>query len=151
MRYHQLSEVFEHLVKLNGATLSFYEKCLKVTKQERSRMFLHYLVDKQKFRKEHLIAFLADGPTKVFNMWFDDEIDTRLLAVIEKSVPNPDASTDVILTTLTEFNEKIEGWLQVVLSTVTNDQASQYIQNLIDYLHHANQQIMHAVHRMDDL
>jgi|AntRauTorckE5430_2_1112549.scaffolds.fasta_scaffold220203_1 hypothetical protein len=32
MRYHQLSEVFGHLVTLNMATLDFYERSLKVTK-----------------------------------------------------------------------------------------------------------------------
>lgn len=150
MRYHQLSEVFDHLVKLNGAILDFYERSLEVTKQERVRIFLHYLIDKQKFRKEHLINFLADGPVQIFDLWFYDELDTRLLVFIEKLAPAPDASTDEVLKILTEFNERIEIWLQIVLSTVTNEHANEYLQNLIDYLHHANQQVMHAVQRMDD-
>lgn len=44
MRYHQLSELFDHIVKLNGAMLDFYERSLDVAKQERTRIFLHYSI-----------------------------------------------------------------------------------------------------------
>jgi hypothetical protein len=82
MRYHQLSEVFEHLITLNTATLAFYDRSLKVTEQERTRMFLHYLTDKQKARNQYLITSLMEAPIKMFEMWFDDDIDEQLSVYI---------------------------------------------------------------------
>jgi DNA-binding transcriptional regulator YbjK len=151
MRYHQLSEVFGHLVTLNMATLAFYERSLKVTKQERARMFLHYLTAKQKVRNEHLMASLADGPTKMFEMWFDDEIDLQLLVFIERLALEPSAKSDKILIVLMEVNEKIEMWLKSVSSAIINSDAREYIQDLINYLSQTNQQIIHGFRRMDDV
>ncbi|MFT6266548.1 MAG: hypothetical protein ACJAWS_002711 [Oleiphilaceae bacterium] len=151
MRYHQLSEVFGHLVTLNNATLAFYERSLKVAKKERARIFLHYLIDKQKVRNEHLVVLLADGPIKIFEMWFDDEIDLQLLVYIEKLALDPSASSDKILIILLEVNEKIEIWLKSIAPLVINSDAKEYIQDLIQYLHQKNQQIMHGVQRMDDV
>ncbi|MFQ3207166.1 MAG: hypothetical protein ACI9IT_001316 [Glaciecola sp.] len=151
MRYHQLSEVFGHLVKLNVATLAFYERGLEVIKQERARMFLHYLITKQKVKNDHLMASLEDGPSKMFEMWFDDEIDLLLLDFIEKLTLDPDAKSDKILLVLMEVNEKIEAWLKSVSTAIINSDAREYIQDLIDYLSQANQQIIHGLQRMDDV
>jgi hypothetical protein len=151
MRYHQLGEVFGHLVTLNMATLDFYERSLEVTKQERARMFLHYLIAKQKVRNEHLMTSLADGPSKMFEMWFDDEIDLQLLDFIEKLALEPSAKSDKILIVLMEVNEKIETWLTSVSSAIINSDAREYIQDLVSYLSQTNQQIMHGFQRMDDV
>lgn len=151
MRYHQLSEVFRHLVTLNIATLAFYERSLEVTKQERARMFLHYLIEKQKVRNEHLITSLADGPTKIFEMWFDDDIDLTLLVFIEKLALDPSANSDKTLIILMEVNEKIEIWLKSISPLILNSHAKEYIQDLINYLHQENQQIMYGVQRMDEI
>jgi DNA-binding transcriptional regulator YbjK len=151
MRYHQLSEVFGHLVTLNMATLAFYERGLEVVKQERARMFLHYLIAKQKVKNEHLMASLADGSSKMFEMWFDNEIDEQLLDFIEKLTLEPTAKSDKILAVLMELNEKIEAWLTSVSSAIINSDAREYIQDLINYLSQTNQQIMHGLQRMDDV
>ncbi len=151
MRYHQLREVFKYLYKLKMATLDYYERSLKVTKQERTRMVLHYLIDKQKTRNEHLMDSFLDDHDKILEIWFDDEIDPRLLIFIEKLEPDPDASSDKLLSVLIQINEKIEDWLNAVLLSVSNKHGEEYIQSVIDYLHHTNQQILHAVHRMDDV
>nr|WP_297350096.1 hypothetical protein [uncultured Glaciecola sp.] len=151
MRYHQLSEVFGHLVTLNVATLAFYERGLEVVKQERARMFLHYLITKQKVKNDHLMASLADGPSKMFEMWFDDEIDLLLLDFIEKLTLEPDAKSDKILLVLMEVNEKVEAWLKSVSTAIINSDAREYIQDLVDYLSQTNQQIMHGLQRMDDV
>ncbi|TWX63504.1 hypothetical protein [Colwellia sp. C1TZA3] len=151
MRYHQLSEVFGHLVTLNIATVAFYERSLKVTKQERAKMFLHYLIEKQKVRNEYLMASLVDGPIKIFEMWFDDKIDLQLLFYIENLTLDPSANSDEILIILLEVNEKIEMWLKSVSPLIINSDAKEYIQDLINYLHQKNQKIIHGVQRMDDL
>jgi CHASE3 domain sensor protein len=124
MLYHQLSEVFGHLITLNMATLAFYERALEVIKQERSRMF---------------------------EMWFDGEIDLQLLDFIENIVLEPSAKSDKILIVLMELNEKIETWLKSISSAIINSDAREYIQDLINYLSQTNQQIMHGLQRMDDV
>jgi hypothetical protein len=96
MLYHQLSEVFGHLITLNMATLAFYERALEVIKQERSRMF---------------------------EMWFDGEIDLQLLDFIENLVLEPSAKSDKILIVLMELNEKIETWLKSISSAIINSDA----------------------------
>jgi hypothetical protein len=151
MRYHQLSEVFGHLVTLNVATLAFYERSLEVTKPERARIFLHYLIAKQKVRNEHLMASLADGPTKIFEMWFDNEIDLQLLDFIEKLALEPSAKNDEIRIVLVDVNEKIEMWLKSVSSAIINSDAREYILDLINYLSQTNEQIMHGFRTMDDV
>jgi hypothetical protein len=84
-------------------------------------------------------------------MWFDDEIDLQLLVYIEKLALDPSASSDKILIILLEVNEKIEIWLKSIAPLVINSDAKEYTQDLIQYLHQKNQQIMHSVQRMDDV
>lgn len=151
MRYHKLSEVFVHLVTLNIATLAFYERSLEVTKQERARMFLNYLISKQKVRNEHLMISLRDGPIKIYEMWFDDEIDLKLLAFIEKLSLDSNLHSDKMLITLIEVNEKIEMWLKSISPLILNSYAKEYLDDLINYLHKENQQVMYSVQRMDEI
>tara|TARA_R110001583_G_scaffold65597_5_gene189482 strand:- start:211 stop:666 length:456 start_codon:yes stop_codon:yes gene_type:complete len=151
MRYHQLSEVFVHLVTLNIATLAFYERSLEVTKKERGRIFLNYLIGKQKVRNEHLMTSLRDGPIKIYEMWFDDEIDLKLLAFIDTLALEPDISSDKMSMILIEVNEKIEVWLKSISPLILNSDAKEYLEDLINYLHKENQQIMYSVQRMDEM
>ncbi|MFT6900306.1 MAG: hypothetical protein ACJAXS_000468 [Colwellia sp.] len=151
MRYHQLSEVFEHLITLNTATLAFYERSLKVTEQERARMFLHYLSDKQKVRNQYLMTLLIEAPIKTFEMWFDDDIDEQLLVYIETLALTPDANSQKITTVMLEVNEKIEMWLRSILPLIINSYSKEYLQDLINDLHQKNQQIMHGLQRMNDV
>ncbi|MBA6391222.1 hypothetical protein H4J38_10610 [Colwellia sp. BRX10-3] len=151
MRYHQLSEVFEHLITLNTATLAFYERSLKVTEQERARMFLHYLTDKQKVRNQYLMTSLIEAPIKIFEMWFDDDIDEQLLVYIEKLALAPNANSEKIIAVMLEINEKIEMWLRSILPLIINNYSKEYIQDLINNLHQKNRQIMHGLQRMNDV
>jgi hypothetical protein len=151
MRYHQLSEVFEHLITLNTATLAFYERSLKVTEQERARMFLHYLSDKQKVRNQYLMTSLIEAPVKTFEMWFDDDIDEQLLVYIETLALPPNANSEKITTVMLEVNEKIEMWLRSILPLIINSYSKEYLQDLINDLHQKNQQIMHGLQRMNDV
>ncbi|AOW75441.1 hypothetical protein A3Q34_00225 [Colwellia sp. PAMC 20917] len=151
MRYHQLSEVFEHLITLNTATLAFYERSLKVTEQERARMFLHYLTDKQKVRNQYLITSLTEAPIKTFEMWFDDDIDEQLLVYIETLALAPNANSGKITTVMLEVNEKIEMWLRSILPLIINNYSKEYLLDLINNLHQKNQQIMHGLQRMNDV
>ncbi|MFT5756472.1 MAG: hypothetical protein ACI9LM_001190 [Alteromonadaceae bacterium] len=151
MRYHQLSEVFEHLITLNTATLAFYERSLKVTEQERARMFLHYLADKQKVRNQYLMTTLIEAPIKIFEMWFDDDIDEQLLVYIEKLALDPNANSEKITAVMLEVNEKIEMWLRSILPLILNSDSKEYLQDLINNLHQKNQQIMHGLQRMNDV
>jgi hypothetical protein len=151
MRYHQLSEVFEHLITLNTATLAFYERSLKVTEQERARMFLHYLSDKQKVRNQYLMTLFIEAPIKTFEMWFDDDIDEQLLVYIETLALTPDANSQKITTVMLEVNEKIEMWLRSILPLIINSYSKEYLQDLINDLHQKNQQIMHGLQRMNDV
>ncbi|MBA6265258.1 MAG: hypothetical protein V7780_06700 [Colwellia sp.] len=151
MRYHQLSEVFKHLITLNTATLAFYERSLKVTEQERARMFLHYLSDKQKIRNQYLMTSLIEAPVKTFEMWFDDDIDEQLLVYIETLALPPNANSEKITTVMLEVNEKIEMWLRSILPLIINSYSKEYLQDLINDLHQKNQQIMHGLQRMNDV
>jgi hypothetical protein len=101
--------------------------------------------------RQHLMASLADGPTKIFEMWFDNEIDLQLLDFIEKLVLEPSAKNDEIRIVLVDVNEKIETWLKSVSSAIINSDAREYIQDLINYLSQTNQQIMHGFRTMDDV
>jgi hypothetical protein len=136
---------------LNTATLAFYERSLKVTEQERARMFLHYLSDKQKVRNQYLMTSLIEAPIKIFDMWFDDDIDEQLLVYIEKLALTPDANSEKITAVMLEVNEKIEMWLRSILPLIINNYSKEYLLDLINNLHQKNQQIMHGLQRMNDV
>jgi hypothetical protein len=136
---------------LNTATLAFYERSLKVTEQERARMFLHYLSDKQKVRNQYLMTSLIEAPVKTFEMWFDDDIDEQLLVYIETLALPPNANSEKITTVMLEVNEKIEMWLRSILPLIINSYSKEYLQDLINDLHQKNQQIMHGLQRMNDV
>jgi hypothetical protein len=47
MRFHQLKEIYEHVIKINQELNSLYGYFLENSKDERTRIVLHYIIGKQ--------------------------------------------------------------------------------------------------------
>ena len=47
MRFHQLKEIYEHVMEINQALNDLYAYFLENTKDERTRIFIHYVIEKQ--------------------------------------------------------------------------------------------------------
>ena len=47
MRYHQLKDIYQHVTEINQELNDLYVHFLENTKDERTRIFLHYIIEKQ--------------------------------------------------------------------------------------------------------
>ena len=76
MRYHQLKDIYQHVVEINQELNDLYAHFLENTKDERTRIFLHYIIEKQaenildiqKLISDEAIGVLVRGLMKILNI-----------------------------------------------------------------------------------
>lgn len=151
MRYYQVRDVYNHIHSLNIALLEFFERTLLISQIERERIFLHFLIDRQKDINSYLASLSQSEISSVLDTWVDEEMESEIKPYIESLQLAKDTNTDVILTMVEESNQKACDWLTKVIELLGDGKAKDHIQNLLEHLNLKNKQLMHSAHRFDDL
>jgi hypothetical protein len=60
-------------------------------------------------------------------------------------------SIDIVLDMTTEIRFQLNDWLLLIKGLVSSETVKTHLENLIEFQQLKSQQLMHAVHRMDDI
>ncbi|MEH6384137.1 MAG: hypothetical protein V7780_05990 [Colwellia sp.] len=151
MRFHQLKEIYEHVMEINQELNGLYSCFLENTKDERTRIFLHYVIEKQAENIQGIKKLISDESIGVLSTWLDEDIEHQISARINSFKAKPDVSIDIVLDMTTEIRFQLNDWLLLIKGLVSSETVKTHLENLIEFQQLKSQQLMHAVHRMDDI
>ncbi|XQW86844.1 hypothetical protein ACOYR1_09025 [Thalassotalea piscium] len=151
MRYHQLKEIYEHVIEINQELNGLYDFFLENTKDERTRIFLHYIIDKQAENILDLKKLSSDESVSVLDTWIDEDIEHKLSELINSFKQNTEVSFDLVLSATTEVRIQLTDWLQIIKDLVGSETVKTHVENLIEFQTLKSQQLVHSAHRMDDI
>ncbi|MCI2282492.1 hypothetical protein L3081_02620 [Colwellia sp. MSW7] len=151
MRFHQIKEIYQHVKDINKQFETFCEQLLLETKDERLRMFTHYIIDKLHENNTYLDKLIHSESHKVTDSWVDEEIEhnveKQFLSLEQRTIH----SVDDLLTINIDIIETINNWLLLVADVSTNNTVKEHINDLIERHSQQSHKLVHTVHRMDDM
>ena len=75
MRFHQLKDIYQHVTEINQELNDLYVHFLENTKDERTRIFLHYIIEKQAENILDIKRLVSDEAIGVLSTWIDEDIE----------------------------------------------------------------------------
>jgi len=151
LRYHQLKEIYQHVTQINQELNDLYRHFLANTKDERTRIFLHYIIEKQAENIQSIKKLINDEAIGVLSTWLDEDIEHDISALINNFKEKPDVNIDTVLDMTTEIRGQLNDWLNIIKDLVTSETVKTHLENLIALQSLKSQQLMHAAHRMNDI
>ncbi|TWX57642.1 hypothetical protein [Colwellia hornerae] len=151
MRFHQIKEIYQHIKDVNREFETFCQQLLKKTKDERLRMFIHYLIDKQDGNNDYLDTLIKSESHKVTDSWVDEDIEHGLAKKFIEYKQQTILSIDEILAINIEIIETINDWLLLIVDLSTNQTVKEHILDLIERQSQQSHKLVHSAHRMDDM
>ena len=79
MRFHQIKEIYQHIINVNKQFETLCEQLLIDTKDERIRMYIYFLLKKQHENNDYLTKLIKSESHKVIDSWVDEEIENEIL------------------------------------------------------------------------
>jgi hypothetical protein len=151
MRFHQLKEIYEHVMEINQALNDLYSYFLENTKDERTRLFIHYVIEKQTENIQDIKRLISDESVGVLSTWLDEDIEHEVLESINSFKENSDVSVTLVLDMTTQLRVQLNDWLTIIKDLMPTDTVKTHLENLIESQSRKSQQIMHAANRMVDM
>ncbi|AZQ84877.1 hypothetical protein EKO29_13275 [Colwellia sp. Arc7-635] len=151
MRYHQLKEIYQHVTQINQELNDLYRHFLDQTKDERTRIFLYYIIEKQTENILDIKNLIRDESIGVLSTWLDENIEHDISALIITFKEKTDVNIETMLDMTTQVREQLNDWLFTIKELVTGETVKTHLENLIQHQSLKSQQLMHAAHRMDDI
>ncbi|WP_281557819.1 hypothetical protein [Thalassomonas sp. RHCl1] len=151
MRFHQLKEVYQHVIDINKELTCLYEYFLANITDERTRIFVHFVIQKQTDAISYLNGLIKTESKSVLDSWLDEDIENKSISYIKTLKQQPNVTIDDVLAISADINEKINSWLMIIIDVSTNQTVKEHIQNLIELQSSKYQQLLHSAHRMDDI
>lgn len=151
MRFHQIKEIYQHIKDINQEFETLCQQFLKKTKDERLRIFIHYLIDKKDSNNHYLDTLIQSESHKVADSWVDEEIEHGLEKKFIEYQQRTILSIDDILTINIEIIETINDWLLLIVDLSTNQTVKEHILDLIERQSQQSHKLVHSAHRMDDM
>lgn len=151
MRFHQIKEIYQHIKDINQQFETLCEQLLTETKDERLRMFIHFIIDKQHENNDYLNKLIKSESHKVTDSWVDEEIENKIAKQFIDYEQRTIFTVDDILTINIEIIETMNNWLLLIVDVSTNQTVKDHILDLIARQSQQSHQLVHSAHRMDDL
>ncbi|WDE02434.1 hypothetical protein [Thalassomonas actiniarum] len=151
MRFHQLKEVYQHVIDINKELTCLYEYFLANITDERTRIFVHFVIQKQTDAISYLNGLIKTESKSVLDSWLDEDIENKSINYIRTLKQQPNVTIDDVLAISADINEKINSWLMIIIDVSTNQTVKEHIQNLIELQSSKYQQLLHSAHRMADI
>ncbi|MDO6487264.1 hypothetical protein Q4503_06100 [Colwellia sp. 6_MG-2023] len=151
MRYHQLKEIYQHVMEINQELNGLYTHFLENTKDERTRIFLHYIIEKQAENILDIQKLISDEAIGVLSTWIDEDIEHKVSESIISFKENSDVNITTVLDVTTQIRVQLNEWLNVIKALMPSETVKTHLENLIELQSAKSQQIIHAANRMDDI
>lgn len=106
MRYQQVKELVQWIADFHGSMADQYEKLAAIHSNDRVRMALEYMAERERQLQTEMQTYLHDSSAHrgVLDTWFDDPVDyTKLPPVVDRLAEGKGCQSvqDVIDTALT--------------------------------------------------
>jgi hypothetical protein len=151
MRFHQLKEIYEHVMEINQALNDLYAYFLENTKDERTRIFIHYVIEKQTENILDIKRLISDESVGVLSTWIDEDIEHEVSECINSFKENSEVSITLVLDVTTQIRLQFNDWLNILKELMPTDTVKTHLESLIESQSLKSQQIMHAANRMGDM
>ncbi|MGB2740099.1 MAG: hypothetical protein WBC60_06020 [Cognaticolwellia sp.] len=151
MRYHQLKEIYEHVTQINLELNDLYRHFLEQTKDERTRIFLYYIIEKQAENILEIKHLIQDEAVGVLSTWLDEDIEHEISALILGFKDKQNIDIDTVLDMTTEVRTQLNDWLLIIKDLITGETVKSHLENLIELQSLKSKQLMHSAHRMADI
>ncbi|WP_119968094.1 hypothetical protein [Shewanella japonica] len=151
MRFNQAFEVLDHLIDVYEAISMACERLLDETETERSRMLLHYLIQKQRENIQYIRDIKLRMPESLLNIWIDEDIEKSIISATKDIHVASNVKTHELMEHVDTLHEKIIVWLNVTTNVIPNQDLLIQLQNITDSLNQRHRQLAQAVNRMDDM
>lgn len=151
MRYHQLKEIYQHVTQINQELNDLYRHFLDQTEDERTRIFLYYIIEKQTENILDIKNLIRDESVGVLSTWLDEDIEHDISALILTFKAGSDVNIETMLEMTTHVREQLNDWLFSIKELVTGETVKTHLENLIQHQSLKSKQLIHAAHRMDDI
>ncbi|WDE08904.1 hypothetical protein SG34_029640 [Thalassomonas viridans] len=107
MRLHQSKEVYQHVIAINKELSALYSCFLETVTDERTRIFLHFIEQKQADAISYLNGLIKAEPKSILDSWLDEEIEHKSIDYIKTLKQKPDVTIDDVLAISADINEKV--------------------------------------------
>ncbi|ARD20471.1 MULTISPECIES: hypothetical protein [Shewanella] len=151
MRFNQAFEVLDHLIDVYEAISMACERLLDETETERSRMLLHYLIQKQRENIQYIRDIKLRMPESLLNTWIDEDIEKSIISATKDIHVASNVKTHELMEHVDTLHENIIVWLNVTTNVIPNQDLLIQLQNITDSLNQRHRQLAQAVNRMDDM
>lgn len=151
MRYHQLKDIYQHVTEINQELNDLYVYFLENTKDERTRIFLHYIIEKQTENILDIKRLINDEAIGVLSTWIDEDIEHKVSESIISFKENSDVNITTVLDVTTQIRLELNDWLNIIKALMPSETVKTHLENLIELQSAKAQQIIHAANRMDDI
>lgn len=151
MRYHQLKDIYQHVTEINQELNDLYVYFLENTKDERTRIFLHYIIEKQTENILDIKRLINDEAIGVLSTWIDEDIEHKVSESIISFKENSDVNITTVLDVTTQIRLELNDWLNIIKALMPSETVKTHLENLIGLQSAKAQQIIHAANRMDDI
>ncbi len=151
MRYHQLKDIYQHVTEINQELNDLYVHFLENTKDERTRIFLHYIIEKQTENILDIKRLINDEAIGVLSTWIDEDIEHKVSESIISFKENSDVNITTVLDVTTQIRLELNDWLNIIKALMPSETVKTHLENLIELQSAKAQQIIHAANRMDDI
>ncbi|MFT7007540.1 MAG: hypothetical protein ACJAXJ_002065 [Colwellia sp.] len=151
MRFHQIKEVYQHILNVNKRFETLCEQLLIETKDERIRMYIYFLLKKQHDNNDYLKNLIKSESHKVIDSWVDEEIENKITKNFIEYEQRKILTVDDILNINLEIIEIINNWLLIIVDVSTNQTVKEHMLDLIERQTQQSHQLVHSAHRMDDM
>ncbi|WP_282166794.1 hypothetical protein [Shewanella japonica] len=151
MRFNQAFEVLDHLIDVYEAISMACERLLDETETERSRMLLHYLIQKQRENIQYIRDIKLRMPESLLNIWIDEDIEKSIISATKDIHVASNVKTHELMQHVDTLHENIIVWLNVTTNVIPNQDLLIQLQNITDSLNQRHRQLAQAVNRMDDM
>jgi hypothetical protein len=151
MRFHQLKDIYQHVTEINQELNDLYVHFLENTKDERTRIFLHYIIEKQAENILDIKRLVSDEVIGVLSTWIDEDIEHELSESISGFKENSNVNPTMVLDITTQIRLQLNHWLNMIKAIMPSETVKAHLENLIELQSLKSQQIIHAANRMDDI
>lgn len=151
MRFQQLSDLFKHMLVCRESLASSYHQLGAQASFEKTRLLLHYLEERERKGLSYYHTLLNDSPKDIAQTWVDISSDTDILAQIKDVNLNQYMDADAILTWVMVIEDQLLALLEQAQQSLGLGHAKESLSQVIEHHNNRQHQLVHSVHRLDDM